>query len=87
MQLKGSGSTGRGSHEGDTTEKLLASTEDNLKKTEGQQLSSNQQEMVTQIRQFMAQSKAATAAGDLNRARNLALKANLLSDELAKPQP
>ena len=87
VQLKGSGSTGRGSHEGDTTEKLLASTEDKLKKTEGQQLSSNQQEMVTQIRQFMDQSKAAAAAGDLNRARNLALKANLLSDELAKPQP
>jgi hypothetical protein len=87
VQLKGSGSTGRGSHEGDTTEKLLASTEDNLKKTDSQQLSSNQQEMVTQIRQFMTQSKAATAAGDLNRARNLALKANLLSDELSKPQP
>jgi hypothetical protein len=87
VQLKGSGGTGRGSHEGDTTEKLLASTEDKLKKTEGRQLSSNQQEMVTQIRQFMDQSKAAAAAGDLNRARNLALKANLLSDELAKPQP
>ena len=87
VQLKGSGSTGRGSHEGDTTEKLLASTEDKLKKTEGQQLSSNQQEMVTQIHQFMDQSKAAAAAGDLNRARNLAVKANLLSDELAKPQP
>jgi hypothetical protein len=87
VQLKGSGSTGRGSHEGETTEKLLASTADKLKKTEGQQLSSNQQEMVTQIRQFMDQSKAASAAGDLTRARNLALKANLLSDELAKPQP
>jgi sialidase-1 len=86
VQLKGSGSTG-GSHQGDTAEQLLASTEDKLKKTEGQQLSSTQREMVTQIRQFMDQSKAAAAAGDLNRARNLALKANLLSDELAKPQP
>jgi hypothetical protein len=45
VQLKGSGSTGRGSHQGDTAEQLL------------------------------------------DRARNLALKANLLSDELAKPQP
>jgi hypothetical protein len=87
VQLKGSGSSGRGSHQGDTAEQLLASTEDKLKKTEGQPLSSNQQEMVTQIRQFMDQSKAAAAAGDLNRARNLALKANLLSDELGKPQP
>jgi hypothetical protein len=87
VQLKGSGSTGRDSHQGDTAEQLLASTEDKLKKAEGQQLSSTQGEMVTQIRQFMDQSKAAAAAGDLNRARNLALKANLLSDELAKPQP
>src|ERR1700674_2887526 len=87
VQLNGSASTGRGSHEGDTTEKLLASTEDNLKKTEGQQLSSNQQEIGTQIRHLWAKSKAASAPGDLNRARNLAFNANLLSDELAKPQP
>jgi hypothetical protein len=87
VQLKGSGSTGRGSHQGETAEQLLASTENKLKKAEEQKLSSNQLEMVNQIRQFMDQSKAAAAAGDLDRARNLALKANLLSDELVKPQP
>jgi hypothetical protein len=87
VQLKGTGSTGRGSHQGETAQQLLASTENKLKKAEEQKLNSNQQEMVNQIRQFMDQSKAAAAAGDLDRARNLALKANLLSDELVKPQP
>jgi hypothetical protein len=64
---------------------MLAATEANLKKIAGQQLSSNQQEMVNQIRQFMEQSKAAVEAGDLERARTLAWKAQLLSDELVKP--
>jgi hypothetical protein len=41
--------------------------------------------MVSQIKQFMEQSKAAVAAGDLERGHNLALKAHLLSDELVKP--
>jgi hypothetical protein len=41
--------------------------------------------MVNQIRQFMEQSKAAVEAGDLERARTLAWKAQLLSDELVKP--
>jgi hypothetical protein len=64
---------------------MLAATETNLKKIAGQQLSSNQQEMVNQIRQFMEQSKAAAGDGDLERARTLAWKAQLLSDELVKP--
>jgi hypothetical protein len=64
---------------------MLAATEANLKKIAGQQLSSNQQDMVNQIRQFMEQSKAAVEAGDLERARTLAWKAQLLSDELVKP--
>jgi hypothetical protein len=41
--------------------------------------------MVSQIKQFMEQSKTAADAGDLDRAHNLALKAHLLSDELLKP--
>jgi hypothetical protein len=64
---------------------MLAATEANLKKISEQQLNSNQQDMVTQIRQFMQQSKAAVADGDLERARTLAWKAQLLSDELVKP--
>jgi hypothetical protein len=64
---------------------MLGTTEANLKKIAGQQLSSNQQDMVTQIRQFVAQSKAAVADGDLDRARTLAWKAQVLSEELVKP--
>ena len=68
-----------------TTDQLVESTEQNLKKIAGRALDANQQEMLKQIQQFLDQSKAAVAAGDVERGRNLALKAHLLSDELAKP--
>jgi len=63
----------------------VGTTEENLKKIEGRELSASQQEMLTQIHQFLEQSKAATAAGDIDRGHNLAMKAHLLSDELTKP--
>ena len=50
------------------------------------QLSTSQQDTVSQTRQFMAQSKAAMAEGDFERARTLAWKAELLSEDLAKPE-
>jgi hypothetical protein len=62
------------------------SADANLKKIAGRQLDSNQQDMVTQIRQFMSQAKEAIDAGDLERARTLAWKAQLLSEELVKPE-
>jgi hypothetical protein len=65
---------------------MLESTNANLKKIAGRQLSANQQDMVTQTRQFMAQAKAAVDDGDLERARTLAWKAQLLSEELVKPE-
>jgi hypothetical protein len=68
-----------------STEELTAATKENLEKTTGRPLSASQQEMVNQIKQFMEQSKTAVAAGDLERGRNLAAKAHLLSDELIKP--
>jgi len=68
-----------------STEQLTAATQENLKKVAGHPLSASQQEMANQIKQFMAQSKAAVVAGDLERGHNLALKAHLLSDELVKP--
>jgi hypothetical protein len=68
-----------------STDQLTAATEENLKKIAGHQLSPSRQEMVSQIKQFMDQSKTAIAAGDLERGHNLALKAHLLSDELVKP--
>ena len=68
-----------------TTDQLLGSTEDNLKKLDGRQLTPTQQDMVSQIRQYVQQSKEAVTAGDTERGRMLAQKAQLLSDELVKP--
>lgn len=85
IQLLGSKGTDVASRQRTTTDQLLESTEDDLKKVAGRQLSSSQQEMVNQIREFVQQSRAAEAAGDTERARNLARKAHLLSDELVKP--
>ncbi len=63
---------------------LLASTDANLKKISGRQLTSSQQDMVKQIQQYMEQAKVAGDAGDLEREHNFALKADLLSEELVK---
>jgi len=69
-----------------TAEPMLDATESNLKKLEGRQLSSSEQEMVTQIQQYVEQSKTAVAAGDVERARTLAWKAQTLSEDLVKPE-
>jgi hypothetical protein len=80
------GTTGnQASPQRDAANQMLGSTEENLKKIAGRQLSSDQQDMVNQIRQFMEQSKAAVGDGDLDRARTLAWKAQVLSEELVKP--
>jgi hypothetical protein len=84
VQLTG-GTTAERASEKSSTEQLEAATQENLKKAEARELSPSQREIVTQIKQFLEQSKAAVAAGDLERGHNLALKANLLSEELVKP--
>ena len=66
-------------------DELTAATTENLKKLEGRQLKPTEQDTVTQIKQFMNQSKSAAAEGDMERGNNLAMKARLLSDELVKP--
>jgi len=86
VDLAGGTSGGQTSHQRDTANQMLETTQSNLKKIAGRQLSSNQQDMANQIRQFMDQSKAAVDAGDLDRARTLAWKAQLLSEELVKPE-
>jgi len=70
-------------HSQASTAQLIESTEANLGGIK-RQLSSDEQSIVAQIRDYMTQSRQATKDGDLVRARNLALKAHLLSDELAK---
>jgi len=68
-----------------STEQLTAATEENLKQITGRQLTPGQQDIVTQIKEFMDQSKSAIAAGDSERGHNLAEKAHLLSEDLLKP--
>jgi hypothetical protein len=73
------------SRQRETTNKLLATTDASLQKLSGRQLTKDEQDTVAQIKRFMQQVKAADAAGDLQRAYKLAVKAHLLSDALAKP--
>jgi outer membrane biosynthesis protein TonB len=70
-------------HERQQTTSLLGSAEGNLSNLH-RSLSSDEQQMVSQIRNYIAQSRKAMSDGDLERAYNLANKANLLSSELVK---
>lgn len=67
-----------------STTQLLSTTDANLKQISSRQLGQTQQDSVSQIRKYMEQAKAAEAAGDMQRAHNLASKALLLSDDLVK---
>jgi hypothetical protein len=78
-------SPGRNPHEIESTHQLLAISDANLKKISGRQLNANQQDTVKQIKSYMEQAKAAANDGDVERAHNLAVKANLLSAELVGP--
>jgi len=65
------------------TEQLLQGTENAIKGIT-RPLSQSEQAMLAQIRDFVKQSREATKENDFGRARNLAVKAHLLSDELVK---
>ncbi len=65
------------------TEGLLQSAEWNLKRI-NRSLTDGEESMQRQVRNFITQSRLALGDGDLERAYNLATKANLLSQELAK---
>lgn len=82
VQLAPSVTDQQASQQRQSTAQLLAGTDANLTRISARQLSSSQQDMVNQIRNYMQQAKAAENAGDLQRARNLAFKAQLLSDEV-----
>lgn len=66
-----------------TTAQLLDATEKTLKDL-NRSLSHDEEEVVNQIHTYVTQSRNATAAGDFERAYNLATKAHLLSDALVK---
>jgi outer membrane biosynthesis protein TonB len=67
----------------EATEQLLQSTENAIKGIT-RPLSQSEQALLAQIHDFIKQSRAATDDKDFGRAHNLAVKAHLLSDELAK---
>lgn len=71
------------SHQLEETNQRLAAADANLKKIAGRQLSASQQDTLKQIKSYLVEAKAAKDGGDVQRAYNLAVKANLLSAELA----
>lgn len=72
-------------HKRASTNTLLTSTEENLKRISNRRLTVDQQGTVNQIRLFMQQSRDAIQKSDVDRAHTLALKAHLLSVSLVKP--
>ena len=86
IQLAGGAVGDQAAQQRHTATEMLSATELNLKKIDETKLTTSQQDTVNQIHQFMDQSKSASAAGDLERARTLAWKAQLLSEELISPQ-
>lgn len=75
------------SHQLKSTNRLLASTEMNLKQLVNRPLDADQQATVKQIKSYMEQARAASQNGEMQRAYTLAHKANMLSaDLLGLPQ-
>ena len=85
IQRAGGPTTDQSAQQRVIVNQLLGVTEANLKKISGQQLSSSQQDTLAQSRAFVKQSRDAAENGDLDRARTLAWKAELLSEDLLKP--
>jgi len=71
------------SRERQSTEDLLNLTRDILQRLSGRSLDAQRQETLSQIQNYMEGSRSALKQGDIARAHTLALKANLLADDLA----
>jgi hypothetical protein len=82
IQLAPEVSEEQASEQSQTTIQLLASTDENLKIASGRSLSAEQQDTIKQVKNYVNQARAATTDGDVQRAYNLAVKANLLSVDL-----
>ena len=65
-------------------EKLLDAAEENLKRVAGRTLDAQQQETISQIHNYVERARSALREGDLSRGHRLALKADLLADDLVK---
>jgi hypothetical protein len=84
VQFSTTTSPEQAAHERQSTTRLLAATDANLQKLSGHRLDANQEDTLAQIRSYMQQAKSAEDAGDLQSARNLAQKAQLLSTQLVR---
>jgi len=69
------------------TNRLLANTDGNLKQVATRQLTTEQQDTVSQIKVYMEQARRAAKNGEVQRAYNLANKADMLSADLLRPNP
>ena len=65
------------------TNQSLARAERNLAVTKGESLNEAQSDLVSKIRGFVKDAREAAQIGDWSRARSLAKKAQVLSEELA----
>jgi len=70
----------------ENTNQLLSSTDANLKQIAPRQLNASQQDTVKQIKSYVDQAKVAASKGDVERAYNLASKANMLAADLVGPK-
>jgi hypothetical protein len=65
-------------------EKFLDAAEENLRRVTGRTLDAQQQETISQIHNYVEHARSALKEGDISRGHTLALKANLLADDLVK---
>jgi outer membrane murein-binding lipoprotein Lpp len=66
------------------TEQSMSAAERNLAATNGKSLNAVQSDLASKVRSFVSDAREAGKAGDWARARDLARKAQVLSEELAK---
>ncbi len=72
------------SSERQEAEKLLSAAEEDLRRVLGRVLDAQQEETVSQIHNYVGRARAALKEGDTSRGHTLAMKANLLADDLVK---
>ncbi len=70
------------SRERQEAEKFLNSADENLRRLLGRALAAQQQEDVSQIHNYTAHAREALKEGDISRGHTLAMKANLLAEDL-----
>jgi hypothetical protein len=84
-ELSSGGDGATGSQTRRETTDLITNTENGVKGVMKRSLTSQEQETVNQIKDFLSKARQALSIDDLDGAKNLATKAKVLLDELTKP--